>query len=141
MSQNKVVESAETKLEYWGVMMVAGGLIFTGLQWYNANQIADQSVYQRMVVDWSDHLKTFIDKPDVWPYFEEGRPLTPDDPNKNLVLALAEIRLQAMDAALTNIRLRWRRGFMQWKTTFERAFRQSPSLCFRYAQTWNEWEE
>lgn len=123
-------------------LMVASGLAFTGLQWHTANQIADQSVYQRMVADWSDHLKTFIDKPHLWPYFEEGRPLGPDDQNRNLVLAVAEIRLQAMDAVLSNVRLRWSaNSFMQWKTTFGRTFRQSPALCIRFAETLSEWED
>ena len=144
MSQN-VVEPEKWRFEDWksiaGALMVAGGLIFTGLQWHNANQIADQSVYQRMVADWSDHLKTFVQKPELWAYFEEGHPLAPDDQNRSLVLAVAEIRLQAMDAVLSYVRLRWsERDFAQWKITFERTFRQSPALCLRYAQTPKEWE-
>lgn len=146
MSQSEV-ESVKLKLEHWkfaqslaGALMVLLGLGFTGLQWRNANQIADQSVYQRMVADWSDHLKIFVDKPHLWPYFEEGRPLGPDD--RSLILAVAEIRLQAMDAVLTNVRLRWsKESYAQWKKTFERAFRRSPALCFRFAETPSEWED
>jgi hypothetical protein len=66
-----------------------------------SNRVAQQNGYQRMATEWRDHIRTFIDKPVLRPYFEEGLELTTDDPNREVVLALADVRLDVMDAVLT----------------------------------------
>jgi hypothetical protein len=139
----------KSTLEFWklaqsavGQLLVAASIIFAGLQWRTANQIADQAVYQQLVKDWKEHLQNFINHPNLWPYFEEGKLLQPGDESRDLVFSLAEVRLQAMDAVLANIRLRWNPdSYPQWNTTFEREFRNSPVLCSWFRKTSSEWED
>ena len=76
----------------------------------------------------------------MWPYFESGKELRKDDPNRNLVLAVADIRLDVMDAILTFAAIQpFEGGIMGWQNTFARAFRTSPVLCARLAETQANW--
>jgi hypothetical protein len=56
-----------------------------------------------MTTEWRDHLKTFVEKPDLRPYFEHRVELTTDDPKREAVLALADVRLDTIDAILTYV--------------------------------------
>jgi hypothetical protein len=122
-------------------LFVVASIIFAGLQWRTANhaaQIANdaaiEAIYQRMVAEWEDNLKTFVEKPDLRPYFESGKSLTSDDPNRQAVLALADVRLDVMDAILTYAALHGFAGEGEiggWKNTFDHSFRTSPVLCMR----------
>jgi DNA-binding protein Fis len=111
-------EEIKLRLEYLKVAIslgVIGTILFAGLQWQianqaaaRANQIANEAVYQRMTNEWRDHLKTFVDKEKaaLRPYFEEKKQLASDDPNRQVVLALADVRLDVMDAILTYATMR-----------------------------------
>src|SRR3954447_4248652 len=61
--------------------------------WRAGNQAANAATYQKMTTEWRDHLKTFVEKPDLRPYFEHRVELTTDDPKREAVLALADVRL------------------------------------------------
>jgi hypothetical protein len=113
-----------------------GSLIFTGLQWRDSNKAADQAVYQRMTSEWRDHLKIFIDKSHLRPYFEGKKLLENEDSRRDEVLALADVRLDVMDAILTfaNPRFSWS-TIEGWRKTFEGSFRESPILCIRWSET------
>ena len=83
-------------------------VLLAGLQWRLANEAADSAnrvatlaLFQRMTNDWRDHLKVFVEKPYLRPYFEENKEFAPDDEHKQQVLALADVRLDVMDAVLT----------------------------------------
>jgi uncharacterized protein HemX len=133
-------EEIKLALEYAKLALSLVGLsaiVFAGLQWRVANQVADNAIYQRMAGEWRDHLKTFVDKPDLRPYFESKRPVAPSDEIEQAVLAVADVRLDVADAILTYAALRGyrERDITGWRTTFANAFRTSPVLCTRIAET------
>jgi hypothetical protein len=128
-----ILEYAKLVLSLIGIVT----LVFAGLQWRDSNRAASLAGYQNMAVEWRDHIRTFVDKPDLRPYFEEGLQLNADDPNREAVLALADVRLDVMDAVLTYPALL---GYTPtdiqgWRNTFASAFRASPALCARMHQT------
>jgi hypothetical protein len=151
-------EEIKLYLEYVKVVIsfaVVGTLIFAGLQWRTANQAAqaanratedanqlvDLNLYQRITNEWRDHLKTLVEKPEPRPYFEEGKQIGKDDQHKEAVLAIADVRLDVMDAILTYVRLRAKsesvysdEAILGWRNTFSNAFRASPVLCARPAE-------
>ena len=132
-----VLEYSKMLASIVGVMTI----IFVGLQFRQANKIADETTYQRMTTEWRDHLKTFVEKPDLRAYFEEGKPLAPDDPNKQTVLALVDIRLDVSDAILSYAHFRGLVGTTHgWRNTFARAFGSSPILCQRLHETRNNYD-
>jgi hypothetical protein len=123
-----------------------GTLLFAGLQWKQANEAADranqtaiaankaavQVVYQRIANEWRDHLQTFVKSPDLRPYFEGKRELSANDANREAVLAVADIRLDVMDAILTYASLQgYEKEIKGWRNTFAGAFSSSPALCSR----------
>lgn len=115
-----------------------GTLLFAGLQWMAANKVANETVYQRIASAWTDHLRTILEKPDLRPYLEEGKELSADDPKREAVLALVDLRLDVMDAILTYAAPRWSEGTITgWRNTFASAFRASPALCVRLHE--NQW--
>jgi hypothetical protein len=136
-------EEIKLKLEYLKIALSLAGIasiLFAGLQWMSANHVATEAVYQRMTNEWRDHLKTLVEKPTLRPYFANGKELTADDPNTQTVLALADVRLDVMDAILTYATLR---GYGDeiggWRRTFADAFRASPVLCQRLTDTYSNY--
>jgi hypothetical protein len=157
-------EEVKLYLEYVKTVLsfaVVGSLVFAGLQWRTANQAAETAnraanqaavaanraadeanslvnlnLYERVTNEWRDHLKTFVDKPNLRPYFEERKELSPQDENKEVVLALADVRLDVMDAILTYFEMRGLSDKIGgWKNTFTGAFLASPVLCARLRNT------
>jgi len=157
-------EEIKLILEYLKVVAsfgVIGTLVFAALQWQQGNRAADratqegnraadranqtardankaaiQAVYQRMTNEWRDHLQTFIRAPELRPYFEEGKELGADDKNRQIVLAIADVRLDVMDAILTYATLQgYEKEIEGWRNTFARAFSASPALCRRMHET------
>jgi hypothetical protein len=132
-------EEIKLRLEYLKVVIslgVIGTLLFAGLQWRMANQAALQTNYQRIVSEWRNHLATFVEKPLLRPYFEGRKKLTDDDPNREAVLALVDVRLDVIDGILTYAALRGESDVVGgWKDTFTSAFRTSPALCARLQET------
>jgi hypothetical protein len=139
-------EEIKLMLEYGrvGISLIGlGALVFAGLQWMGSNRVALLSNrvailngYERMAVEWRDHLRLFVEQPDLRPYFEEGAQLAPDDSKRNLVLAIADLRLDVMDAVLTYPALLDVADDIEgWRNTFRNAFRTSPVLCARLRET------
>jgi hypothetical protein len=137
-------EEIKLLLEYVKVGLSLAGVaavLVAICQWQLANQIATETVYQRMTNEWRDHLKSFVDKPLLRPYFEEGKPLVSNDPeHAQAVLALADIRLDVADAILSYAAFRKKSDEIGgWKNTFSRAFQTSPVLCARFNETKNNY--
>jgi hypothetical protein len=118
-------------------------VLFAGLQWSNANeaakranQVANLALYQRMTNEWRDHLKTFVERPYLRPYFEEMKEFEADDKYRQSVLALADVRLDVMDAVLTYAAMSGQsHAITGWKNAFANAFRHSTILCTRLNET------
>lgn len=128
-------EEIRLRIEYLKVFASLGviiTLVFAGLQWRIANQVANETAYHRITNEWRDHLRTFVERPELRPYFEGGKELSGEDPNAERVFALADVRLDVMDAILTYA---WFRGasaeIQGWRNTISSAFRTSPTLCDR----------
>lgn len=114
-------------------------VLFAGLQWLNANEaarkanlVANLALYQRMTTEWQDHLKTFVQYPQLRPYFEDKKAFEADDKQRQQVLALADVRLDVMDAVLTYAAMSGQGdAIVGWKNAFSSAFRNSTILCAR----------
>jgi hypothetical protein len=132
-------EEIKLVLEYVKVAFSVAGVatvLFAVLQWRMANLVATETGYQRMTNEWRDHLKSFVDKPKLRPFFEDKKQLASDDPNAQAVLALADVRLDTADAILTYAAFRGASDEIGgWKNTFSHAFRASPVLCARLNET------
>jgi hypothetical protein len=61
------------------------------------------------LIEWRNHLATFVEKPLLRPYFEGRKKLTDDDPNREAVVALVDVRLDVIDGILTYAALRGER--------------------------------
>jgi hypothetical protein len=122
---------------------VAFSVLFVGLQWSSANEAAQKAnlaanlaLYQRMTDEWRNHLKTFVEHPQLRPYFEEMKELKTDDEHRQRVLALADVRLDVMDAVLTYAAMSGlSNAIAGWKNAFSSAFRTSTVLCARLRET------
>ena len=139
-------EEIRLMLEYLKVLFSLGVIatvIFAGLQWRVANetaafanQIAKENTYQRIATEWRDHIRTLVDKPHLRPYFEEKKPLNADDPNRDTVLAYADVRLSVMDDLLTYAEMREKNAQIDgWKNLFAATFKTSPLMCTRLMET------
>ena len=85
-----------------------------------------------MATEWREHLKLFVEKPELRPYFEDKKPLNPNDAHAQAILATADMRLDVADAILTYAAQRGAYNQITgWKNTFASAFRSSPVLCAR----------
>ena len=126
-------EEIKLNLEYLKLPTSAVGLfliVLAVLQWKAANINAMQAVYQHMTKEWSDHLKMFVAKPALRPYFADSAPLPSDDNLRQEVLAMAAVRLDAMDAVLTFAGIQGQsENIAGWRNTFSSAFRHSVVLC------------
>jgi hypothetical protein len=90
-------EEIKLLLEYVKLGLSLAGVaavIVAIVQWRLANQVAGETVYQRMTTEWRDHLKSFVDKPVLRPYFEEGKQFASDDSNKQGVFSTSGCALR-----------------------------------------------
>jgi hypothetical protein len=132
VTEKSILEYAKLAILVAAVVAIVVGVF----QWREGNRAALAAVYQRMTNEWRDHLKTFVEKPELRPYFEEKKVLAADDLNKEAVLAVADVRLDVMDAVLTTAAGQgYEDQIIAWRNTFSRAFRSSPALCARVQET------
>jgi hypothetical protein len=117
-------------------LAVLGAILFALLEWQQSNRASLHSNYLQVASAWRSHLLTFLERPSLRPYFESGKQLNDDDPNRESVLAIADVRLEVMDDIMDFASLA---GVIDqigdWKRTFAAAFRSSPVLCQRLAET------
>jgi hypothetical protein len=139
-------EEMKLVIEYFrlaATFALLSSVLFAGLQWSNANEaakranlVANLALYQRMTNEWRDHLKTFVERPHLRPYFEEMKAFETDDKYRQSVLALADVRLDVMDSVLTYAAMSGQsNAIMGWKNAFASAFRKSTILCARLKDT------
>lgn len=135
-------EEIKLRLEYAkSAVALAGlaGIAVAVLQWQMSNvaardnaSTARQTAYARIAKEWRDHVRLLIDKPELRPYFADGKSLEADDANRNVVIAMADHRLEVMDSILTYAGIAGASSEIGgWIRTFQHAFRSSPALCRR----------
>jgi hypothetical protein len=87
-----------------------------------------RSNYLRVASAWRSHLTTFLGRPSLRPYFEAGKQLNDDNPNRESVLAIADERLEVMDDILDYASLAGMSDQIgDWKRTFAAAFISTPA--------------
>jgi hypothetical protein len=94
-------EDLKLKLAFANFIVSLGiiaSVIFAGLQWrenskvaQENSKVANEASYQRIVDLWHDHIKVFIEKPKLRPYFEEGIKMAENDPDAQTILAIADV--------------------------------------------------
>ena len=133
MDRSERREEIKLRLEYVKLATSIAGVILivvAVLQWKAANTNAMQAVYQHMTAEWIDHLKMMVEKPALRPYFEDSMPLPPDGDLRQQILAMAAVRLDAMDAILTFAGVQGQADEIGgWRNTFLAAFQRSVVLC------------
>lgn len=136
-------EDIKLYLEFAKLATSGLGLIVIALavlQWQTANTNALQTVYQRMTNEWRAHLTMFVERPNLRPYFADSAVLPVADADRQSVLAMADVRLDVMDATLTYARIQGlSKEIAGWENTFSAAFRQSVVLCDRLRATQTEY--
>jgi hypothetical protein len=81
---------------------------------------------QQVISDSMDVDKIFIQHPEMRPFFRDKRPIRPGDDGYNRAAAIAELRVNALDAVLT-----FPGVFKEdsWRNVARSAFRDSPIMC------------
>ena len=134
------LERLKIGLDVYQAILATLGLValwFAYTQWEASEAREQRDVYRTISKDWNDHLLFFVTKPELRPYFFDREQLTPNDPNAGLVFAVADVRIDLMDAILTHIKFKgWTaQETAGWQTTFRDAFRTSPALCEVFQET------
>lgn len=134
-----------TRKKWWGDYVQAVGtgisavasilsLVAIGFAWMqlsDARKSQDTASYAAIADGWHDHMETFVEHPKLRPYFFDGAKLEAKDPLFAQVIAMADVRLDAMDRILEMARLDdWSASQKQkWEMTFIGAFKRGPVLC------------
>ena len=132
-------EELKLVIEYVKLFISVAGiisLIFVGLQWQNSNRLAQSDVAQKMYDSWGAYLNVLMRSPELWPYFESGKILATDDPNRARVFALADMKLYLMDFIQRQREVQLGDPVnSSWERTFIRGFQSSPVMCERLGDT------
>ena len=81
---------------------------------------------QQVISDSMDVDKIFIQHPEMRPFFRDKKPIRPGDEGYDRAAAIAELRVNALDAVLT-----FPGVFKEdsWRNVARSAFRDSPIMC------------
>lgn len=116
-------------------LMSFGAMIFTGFQAKLARDSVSTQAWQGLTNLSNDISKIFVDKPQLRPYFYEGKKLNQGDPNYNSVMAVAEMYLDFYES-LQDDYVYALRGMekggeyrQKWDVYFKSMFATSPALC------------
>ena len=112
-------------------------IVIAYVQFQESERREEQSVYRTISADWNEHLRLFVEKPDLRPYFFDGAVVAPGDPNADAVFALAAVRIDLMDSILAHMNARgWSNAETAgWRAEFKDAFGSSPAMCVQIART------
>ena len=109
------------------VSIVGLGSIIIGIESFRQSEraaLADAS--QRIITDSANVDKLFIQYPKMRPFFREKKPIHRGDEGYDRAAAIAELRVNALDAVLT-----YPGVFKEdsWRNVVRSAFRDSPIMC------------
>ena len=120
------------------VLLLAGiaAVMFTALQWRTSNLLTKENMRTVTESVWRSHTELFAERPYLRAYFYEASNIDAEDVNTSEILAVADIRLDAMNAILADVsRREMQEDVVGWVNTFTDAFRNSPVLCTRLRET------
>ena len=112
-------------------------IVIAYVQFQESERREEQSVYRTISADWNEHLRLFVEQPELRPYFFDARPVAAGDPNADAVYAVAAVRIDLMDSILAHMDARgWsNEETAGWREEFKDAFASSPALCAEMAKT------
>jgi hypothetical protein len=85
--------------------------------------------YQNMSAQMADVARFFVDHVELRPYFYDGRALPASDPERDRVLAVAELYVNLMDDVVTQAPVLKRAGIAaDWEAYFRAVYDTSPAL-------------
>ncbi|MDR7375474.1 hypothetical protein J2X19_000132 [Rhodoferax ferrireducens] len=132
-------EEIKLRLEYAKLIVSLVGVVaiaFAGLQWKLSNRNATEAAYEHIASEWNSHLSALVERSELRPYFAESKPLPVDPKERQAVLAMADVRLDKMDAILTFAAIQEASSDIAgWRQTFADSFRSSAVLCDRFSAT------
>ena len=120
-----------------GIISALGlvSIFFAAEQLRISARASTMDAYARLSGLWASHLNVMVDRPFLFPYFEEMVPLENQNPKRVEILLYGDMRLNIMDEMLTLSKILEWRDIDGWKRTFDRAFRKSSALCDRFNET------
>jgi hypothetical protein len=135
----RVTQDRFKSLRNWGALIIL--LAILSLIWFAITQIryeekgARLSFYSEIFAQWLEIDKTFITYPELRKYFS-GQTLEQSSPNRDRVLAISDLTLDAMDNMLTfEVMAGYSREMVGWRLTFRRLLQNSPVTCERFRET------
>ena len=130
-----------------GFVSVIASLYFNARQTSNVAEALRGNLYSKIAVNTQELDRIFIDHARLRPYFYEGKDVSPDDPDHQLIEAVAELKLDIFEFNLLTDRdfervlpadTDWqslREGSRAW---VEFSFAKSPILC-KYLELHKHW--
>jgi len=154
-SEVAVPESEKlSKYQRWDLgLKVAGWIVSAVALLFVANQVANLSkqtdrqtlaleaqVWHSITQQQAEISKVMVQYPELAPYFEASKALTPSDANSNRVTVIADLYLDFIDG-FDDKHVRSLSGmedggkyWLLWQRYFQSLFANSPALCSRFAK-------
>lgn len=119
------------------------GIVGLFLVWWQIN-LAVQAVDSRAQIHLSNGIqeltRVFVDKPHLWPYFEEGKVASSEDEHRYEVLALTDMHIDFIDSLWTrsdNIKdlSSPQNEWSAWDGWIADLVKNAPSVCVRFGST------
>jgi hypothetical protein len=126
-------------LREWTTLVISlvglSSIWFAILQMREADRSALISAYAGVASQWLEVDKAILTYPELRKYFS-GQKLESSDPNRDRVLAISDLALDAMDDMLSFGLLAGNaRKMSGWRLTFQRLLQDSPATCDRFRQS------
>lgn len=143
-----------SKYQRWDLgLKVAGWIVSAAALFFVSHQVANLSkqtdrqtlaleaqVWQAITQQQIEISKVMVQYPELLPYFEAGKALTPNDKNSNRVIVVADLYLDFIDG-FDDKHVRSLSGmedggkyWLLWQRYFQSLFAKSPALCSRLAE-------
>jgi hypothetical protein len=108
--------------------LASAGLTYSQLQLStDATRLA---AYQQTIANSIEFDKAMADRPNLRPYFKEGKPIAKDNGDYNEAALIAELQLDIIDSIIAYpILFAKQSETSTWDVTYHRAFRESPIMC------------
>ncbi|MEU4568282.1 hypothetical protein [Micromonospora sp. NPDC023956] len=121
--------------DYLAVAALAASLLSAIYTYRLSRQSHHVSTYYGAIGLFRELDKTFVEYPEMRPYFYEGKPVAVDDPNRQRVKAMAEMVLDAFEWIWLRRRSLNAEGEWGWRAYIIDTFSSSPALQQHYARS------
>ncbi len=141
---NKMIKSVNKEPEFWRLSLYERLYLVLTLAGFVAivltvreSQFTIHASYANQMTNWSIEIdKTFIEHPELRPYFYEGDTIMNDNPNYAKASAVAEEMLDVFDGIIGNRYYKLDPTDEKiWRNWMISCFSKSPILCQKYCET------